>query len=95
MSPTARRKNDAASTAMAMPFAARALAVSCAATAATAAKAAPAPDHERPKAQAPRVSSPPAIRPRAVSRPSRRLAPRVRMSVASSGACRPTHRGAR
>ena len=86
MSPTARRKNDAASTAMAMPFAARALAVSCAATAATAANAAPAQAHERPKAQAPRVSSPAAIRPRAVSRPSRRLAPRVRMSVASSGA---------
>ena len=64
-----RRKNDAASTAMAMPFAARALAVSCAATAATAANAAPRRPRE---AEGPGAArrSPAAIRPSAVSRPS-------------------------
>ena len=58
MSPIARSTNDPASTPTATPRAARALAVSWAATAPTAANAAPAQAHDSPKAQAPRGIQP-------------------------------------
>ena len=94
MSPIARSTNDTASTPTAEPRAARALAVSWAATAPTAANAAPAQAHDSPKAQAPRASSPAATRARAVSRPSRRLAPRVRISAATQRCPAADHPGA-
>ena len=93
LSPTARSKYDTASTATAMPVAARALAVSCAA------HGADRGEHQRRRRPTPRPKADGAARvqpgrrpgPARSSRPSRpRWRRSARTSAAASGACRPT-----
>ena len=75
---------------MLKPVAARALAVSWAASPATALKAIPVAAQPSPKARDPTAGNPPAASAAAASNPRTTLAPRLMVSAAASGASRPS-----